>query len=53
MDWWSFGIIVYEFLIGIPPFNDHTPEKIFSNIMKLDITWPDIGYEENCITPEA
>jgi serine/threonine protein kinase len=29
LDIWSFGVIMYEFLIGIPPFNDVTPEKIF------------------------
>lgn len=30
---WSLGVLAYEFLIGIPPFNDESPEKIFENIL--------------------
>lgn len=26
LDWWSFGVLAYEFIVGIPPFNDQTPE---------------------------
>lgn len=26
LDWWSFGVLVYEFIVGIPPFNDTSPE---------------------------
>lgn len=33
LDLWSLGVITYEFLVGIPPFNDDTPEKIFENIL--------------------
>lgn len=33
LDWWSCGIIVYEFLVGITPFNDETVEKVFDNIV--------------------
>ncbi|KAF2469303.1 Pkinase-domain-containing protein [Lindgomyces ingoldianus] len=28
VDWWAFGILVYEFLVGQPPFWDHNPMKI-------------------------
>lgn len=42
-------------LLGIPPFNDDTVEKIFENIKKNNVPWDDldIGYEEDMITPEA
>ena len=53
IDWWSMGVILYEFLVGIPPFNDDTVEKIFENIVKLRIQWPQIGYDEDCLSPEA
>lgn len=43
IDLWSLGILAYEFLVGIPPFNDDSPEKIFENILNRQIEWPQIG----------
>ena len=43
MDWWSLGVIIYELIVGIPPFNDDTESQIFDNIIQLKITWPPIG----------
>lgn len=34
---------MFEFLVGIPPFNDETPDKIYNNILKGNIEWPEIG----------
>ena len=31
-DCWSIGTCYFEFLVGIPPFNDITPEAVFENI---------------------
>ncbi|KAJ4962695.1 hypothetical protein NE237_022634 [Protea cynaroides] len=39
-DWWSVGIIIFELLVGIPPFNAEHPQQIFDNIMNRDIPWP-------------
>lgn len=39
------GIIIFEFLTGIPPFNDESPGKIFENILEHKITWPSIPDE--------
>ncbi|KAK4752883.1 hypothetical protein SAY87_021681 [Trapa incisa] len=44
-DWWSVGIILYELLVGIPPFNADHPQKIFDNIMNKDIPWPKVPEE--------
>jgi serine/threonine protein kinase len=29
VDWWAFGILIYEFLVGQPPFWDQSPMKIY------------------------
>eukprot|EP00298_Acanthocystis_sp_HF-20_P016623 c21533_g1_i1.p1 GENE.c21533_g1_i1~~c21533_g1_i1.p1 ORF type:complete len:891 (+),score=312.88 c21533_g1_i1:163-2673(+) len=39
-DWWSLGIVIFEFLVGIPPFHASTPNEIFQNILSSRITWP-------------
>ncbi len=27
-DWWALGIILFEFLVGLPPFTGDSPEKV-------------------------
>ncbi|CAK9142824.1 unnamed protein product [Ilex paraguariensis] len=48
-DWWSVGIILFEFICGIPPFTAEHPEIIFNNILNRKIPWPsvptDMSYE--------
>lgn len=33
VDWWSLGVCLFEFMTGIPPFNDETPQQVFENIL--------------------
>ena len=47
---WALGVITYEFLYGIPPFHDETPEKVFENILSGHIEWHEDYWE---ISPEA
>uniref|UniRef100_A0AAG5DNK7 non-specific serine/threonine protein kinase n=1 Tax=Anopheles atroparvus TaxID=41427 RepID=A0AAG5DNK7_ANOAO len=42
VDWWSMGIILYEFLIGCVPFFGDTPEELFAHTVNDDIEWPDV-----------
>jgi len=41
VDWWSMGIILYEFLIGCVPFFGETTEELFAHTVNDDIEWPD------------
>lgn len=47
VDWWSLGVMLYEFLCSVPPFNDESVDQVFDNIVKRRITWPSIGNSMN------
>lgn len=57
IDWWALGCIIYQTILYYPPFNDDSVQKIFKHIAEFpagySLEWPPIGYEENCLTPEA
>lgn len=39
------GVILFEMVVGIPPFNDDTAAKVFSNVMNFSDTLADIKEE--------
>ena len=55
IDYWSIGVILFELLVGIPPFNDPSVKQIFKNIQENQVPWGEIsiGYGEDQVTPEA
>mmetsp|Transcript_18302 Transcript_18302/g.18286 ORF Transcript_18302/g.18286 Transcript_18302/m.18286 type:complete len:159 (+) Transcript_18302:177-653(+) len=42
VDWWAFGILIYEMLVGNPPFFDSNPYKIYKKIVKGEFEMPEI-----------
>ena len=39
-DWWSFGILIFEMLCGIPPFYCENNEKMYELIINAELKFP-------------
>lgn len=40
VDWWALGVLVYEMLVGLPPFDGDTEEALYSCIMNYNPSYP-------------
>ncbi|KAL8125687.1 protein kinase PINOID 2 [Apium graveolens] len=44
VDWWTFGVFLYELLYGVTPFKGETNEKTLINILKQPLGFPRLGF---------
>lgn len=40
VDWWSFGILIYELIYGITPFRGSRRDETFENVIKAPLRFP-------------
>ncbi|XP_052861134.1 cAMP-dependent protein kinase catalytic subunit PRKX [Anopheles cruzii] len=39
VDWWALGVLIYEMVVGYPPFYDDNPFGIYEKILSGKIEW--------------
>ncbi|RCV45600.1 hypothetical protein SEVIR_9G470800v4 [Setaria viridis] len=45
VDWWAFGVFLYELVYGRTPFKGHTKEVTLKNILSKQVTYPQLDGE--------
>ncbi|EEQ89032.1 AGC/PKA protein kinase [Blastomyces dermatitidis ER-3] len=40
VDWWALGVLIYEFIVGQPPFWDPNPMRIYEQIVEGRLRFP-------------
>ena len=40
VDWWALGVLMYEMMVGQPPFEADNEEDLFDSILHDDVLYP-------------
>ncbi|KAJ2717315.1 Serine/threonine-protein kinase [Coemansia spiralis] len=41
VDWWTFGVLLYEMMTGLPPFYDENVNEMYRRILEDELVFPD------------
>ena len=41
IDWWALGVVIYEMLVGIPPFYNKNKHHLYKAIAEAPVKYPD------------
>ncbi|KAK9719527.1 Serine/threonine-protein kinase [Basidiobolus ranarum] len=41
VDWWTFGVLLFEMLTGLPPFYDENTHEMYRKILEDELRFPD------------
>lgn len=50
MDWWALGVLIYEMLVGHPPFYDDDPYEIYEKIVACKVASAFTHFSPHCLT---
>ena len=53
VDWWTLGILLYEMLVGIPPFFNRNKHKMYFMIKEHNVTFPKLEKHNIHVSDEA
>jgi len=42
VDWWSFGVLIFELIASHAPFYDHDMHEVFKNIIQCNLRFPKV-----------
>ena len=41
VDWWALGVVMYDMLVGQPPFYGAHQDQLFDSIVEAQVQFPD------------